>query len=50
MVIYYVGDMVLAAKGLPERWSVSFIKVSGRMCRDAFKRRPAFSFIVIILA
>ena len=38
----------VATKGLPEKRSASFIKVSGRMCNDAFKRRPAFSFTVII--
>ena len=41
---YYV-----AAKGLLERWSISFIKVSGRIHNDAFKRRSAFSFTVTIL-
>ena len=30
---YYV-----ATKGLPKRWSISFIKVSGRMHNDAFKK------------
>ena len=42
------GDVVLATKGLPERRRVSFIKVSGRMRSDAFKRRPVFSFTVTI--
>ena len=42
------GDTVLATKGLPERRSTSFIKVSGRMRNNAFKRRLAFSFTVII--
>ena len=37
-------------KGLPERQSASFIKVSGQMLSDAFKRRLAFSFTVIISA
>ena len=41
---------VLATKRLPERQSASFIKISGQMCSDAFKRRPAFSFTVTILA
>ena len=41
--------MVLATKGLPERQTASFIKVSGRMRSDAFKRRPAFSFTVTII-
>ena len=41
---------VLATKGLPERQSASFIKVRGLMRSDAFKRRPAFSFTVRILA
>ena len=36
--------MVLATKGLAERWSTSLIKVSGWMCSDA----SAFSFTVII--
>ena len=34
------GDMVLVTKGLPERQNASFIKVSGRMHSDAFKRAP----------
>ena len=38
-----------ATEGLPERWSTSFIKVSGCMHCDEFKRRPAFSFTVTIL-
>ena len=42
------GDAVIATKGLPERRS--YIKVSGRMRNDAFKRRLAFSFTVIISA
>ena len=42
--------MVLATKGLPERQNASFIKVSGRMRSDAFKRSLAFSFTVIISA
>ena len=33
----YQGDMVLATKGPPERWSASFIKVSGRIHSNAFK-------------
>ena len=41
---------VLATKGLPERQSASFIKVSGQMRSDTFKRRPAFNFTVTILA
>ena len=44
------GDTVLATIGLLERRSASFIKVSGRMRNNAFKRRPAFSFTVTILA
>ena len=44
------GDMVLATKGLPKRRSVSFTKVSVRMHNNAFKRRPTFSFTVIISA
>ena len=43
------GDAVLAAKGLPERRSTSFIKVSGRMRNDTFKR-STFSFTVVISA
>ena len=42
------GDAVLATKGLPERQSTSIIKVSERMRIDTYKRRPAFSFTVII--
>ena len=42
---YYV-----ATKGLPERRSTSFIKVSGQMHNDAFKRRLAFSLAVVISA
>ena len=38
----------VATKELPERWSTSFIKVSKQMRSDAFKKRPAFSFTVII--
>ena len=45
MTRYYV-----ATKGLLERQSVSFIKVSGQMHSDKFKRKPAFSFTVIISA
>ena len=41
---------VPAAKGLPERRSTSFIKVTGRMRNDTFKRRLTFSFTVTILA
>ena len=41
---------VLATKGLPKRQSPSFIKVSGQMHNNAFKRRLAFSFTVIISA
>ena len=46
------GDTVLATKGPLERWSASFIKVNGRMLiiSDTFKRRPDFSFTVIISA
>ena len=44
------GDAVLATKGLPERRSASFIKVSGRMRNDTFKRRLTFSFTVVISA
>ena len=40
----------VATKGLLERRSASFIKVTGRMRNDTFKRRLAFSFTVIILA
>ena len=43
------GAVVLAAEGLPKRWRASFIKVSGRIRSDTFKR-PAFSFTAIILA
>ena len=32
---------LLAAKGLPERWKASFIKVSGRMRSDAFKEKAS---------
>ena len=45
-----VMQSVLATKGLPERQSASFIKVSGRMRNDTFKRRLTFSFIVVISA
>ena len=45
-----LGDAVLATKGLTERRSALFIKVSGQMSNDAFKRRPAFSFTVTISA
>ena len=38
---------VLATKGLPK---IRCAKVSGRMHSDAFKRKPAFSFTVTILA
>ena len=41
---YYV-----VTKGLLERQSASFIKVSERMHSTVFKRKPAFGFIVIIL-
>ena len=41
---------VLATKGLPERRSATFIKVSGQMRSNAFKRRPAFGSIVTISA
>ena len=44
-----LADAVLATKGLPKRQSASFIKVSGQMHSDAFKK-PAFSFTVIISA
>ena len=44
------GDAVLTTKGLLERRSVLFIKVSGRMHSDTFERRPAFSFTVTISA
>ena len=40
---------VLATEGLPEQRSTSIIKVSGQIHSDAFKRRLAFSFTVIIL-
>ena len=43
------NDTVLATKGLPERRSTSFLKVSGQMRSTTFKRGPAFSFTVIIL-
>ena len=39
-----------ATKGLPERLSVSFIKVTGQMHNTIFKRKLTFSFTVIILA
>ena len=39
-------DALLATKELPERRSTLFIKVSGRIRSDAFKR-TAFSFTVI---
>ena len=45
-----LSDEVLAKKRLSERWSTSFVKVSGWMRADKFKRRLAFSFTVIILA
>ena len=32
------SDVLLATKGLLERWSTLFIKVSGRMHNDAFKK------------
>ena len=35
------GDTVLATKGLPERRSTSFIKVSQRMRNDAFKKKAS---------
>ena len=44
------GDAVLAAKGLLERRSTSFIKVSGRVRNDTFKTRLTFSFTVVISA
>ena len=44
------GDVVLAEKGLSKRQSTSFIKVSGRMRNDTFKRRLTFSFTVVISA
>ena len=40
----------LAAKRLPERRSASFIKVSGQMRNDTFKRRLTFSLTVVISA
>ena len=40
---------ILVTKGLLERRSASFIKVSERMHSTVFKRKPAFGFIVIIL-
>ena len=43
-----LGDTVLATKGITERRSASFIKMSGQMYNDAFKRRPAFGFTVTI--
>ena len=43
-------NAVLAAKGLPERQSALFIKVSGRMRNNTFKRRLTFSFTVVISA
>ena len=42
---YYV-----AIEGLAKRWSASFIKVSRGLRSDAFKRKLAFGFAVIILA
>ena len=42
---YYV-----ATKELLERQNASFIKVSGQMHSENFKRSPAFGFIGIILA
>ena len=42
-------DVVLATKGQPERRSAPFITVNGQICSYSFKRRPAFSFTVIIL-
>ena len=44
------GDAILVTKGLPERQSISFIKVSEQMHSNVFKRRLAFSFTVTILA
>ena len=45
-----LSDAVLTTKELTERWSASFIKVSGRMRSNAFKRTPGFNFTVTILA
>ena len=47
-----INNIVLATEGAPDllQDSTSVIKVSGQMCSDAFKRRLAFSFTLIILA
>ena len=52
----YKGDMVLTKEGacfnyttVATRQSSLVIKVNGQMHTDAFKRRLAFSFTVIIL-
>ena len=45
-----VTQYYVATEGLPERWSASVKKMSGRMDSNAFKRRLAFNFTVIILA
>ena len=37
------GDAVLATKGLMERQSASFIKMSGRRHNDALKGQPSTS-------
>ena len=45
--IHIWGRTVLTTEGLPNtRQSASIIKVSGRMCSNAFKRRLAFSFTI----
>ena len=36
------SDTVLATEGLPKTWNNLVIKVSERICSDAFKRRLAF--------
>ena len=43
------SKVVLVTEGPPTSWSVSIIKVSGRMYSNAFKRRLGFSFNAIIL-
>ena len=51
-------DAVLSTEGgirinylaIVTRWKALFIKVSGQMCSDEFKRRLGFSFTVKILA
>ena len=45
VMVYYIPT-----EGLPKKHSSSVIKVSEQIHSDALKRRPAFSFTVIILA